>query len=140
MEVPDDLACLYSAEIEQARSGAYYIEVPEDEIDLGDLETGGVCRVAILTTEEQSGPKSVDHPDREPEPPVEQGEIRELEIESVGDQGDGIAKVERGFVIIVPDAKTGERVTAEITDVQKNVAFAEVQEFQTRADQPRQFD
>jgi predicted RNA-binding protein with TRAM domain len=61
-----------------------------------------------------------------PEPPVEEGERREVEIEDIGDQGDGITRVERGFVVIVPETKPGDRVTIEIADVQQNVAFAEV--------------
>jgi predicted RNA-binding protein with TRAM domain len=47
-------------------------------------------------------------------------------IEDIGEQGDGITRVERGFVVIVPDTKASERVTVEITNVQQNVAFAEV--------------
>jgi predicted RNA-binding protein with TRAM domain len=55
---------------------------------------------------------------REPlEPPAEEGEIRGVEIADIGEQGDGITRVERGFVVIVPDTKGSERVTIEITDV-----------------------
>ena len=61
-------------------------------------------------------------------PPVEEGESRRVEIEDIGEQGDGITRVERGFVVIVPDTEQGERVAVEITDVQDNVAFAEVVE------------
>jgi len=57
---------------------------------------------------------------------VEEGEQRDAEIEDIGEQGDGITRVERGFVVIVPDTELGERVTVEITDVRENVAFAEV--------------
>lgn len=63
-----------------------------------------------------------------PEPPVDEGEIREVTIESVGDQGDGIAKVERGFVVIVSGASVGEQPTIEIERVRENVAFASVRE------------
>lgn len=63
-----------------------------------------------------------------PEPPVKEGERREVEIEDIGEQGDGIARVKRGYVIIVPDTEIGERVTVEITKVRQNVAFAEVLE------------
>jgi len=63
-----------------------------------------------------------------PKPSVEEGEQRTVEIEDIGDQGDGITRVERGFVVIVPDTEQGERVTVEITDVRENVAFAEVVE------------
>jgi predicted RNA-binding protein with TRAM domain len=59
---------------------------------------------------------------------VDEGETREVEIEDIGEQGDGITRVERGFVVIVPDTEQGERATVEITDVRENVAFAEVVE------------
>lgn len=49
-----------------------------------------------------------------------------MKIEHLGDQGDGITRVERGFVVIVSDASPGEEVTVEITHVQENVAFADV--------------
>jgi predicted RNA-binding protein with TRAM domain len=61
-------------------------------------------------------------------PPVEEGETRRVEIEDIGEQGDGITRVERGFVVIVPDTEQGERVAVEITDVRDTVAFAEVVE------------
>jgi predicted RNA-binding protein with TRAM domain len=64
-------------------------------------------------------------------PPVDEGEIREVDIENIGEQGDGIARVARGYVIIVPETEKGERVTIEITEVQQNVAFGEVKERQT---------
>jgi len=44
----------------------------------------------------------------EPEPqkpPVTEGEQRTVEIEDIGDQGDGITRVERGFVVIVSDTE-----------------------------------
>jgi predicted RNA-binding protein with TRAM domain len=47
-------------------------------------------------------------------------------IETIGDQGDGIAKVDRGYVVIVPDAQPGDEPTVEIEQVQQNVAFASV--------------
>ena len=49
-----------------------------------------------------------------------------MTIESVGDQGDGIAKTDRGCVLIVPGARLDDEVTVEITEVRQNVAFAEV--------------
>ncbi|ESS08881.1 MAG: putative RNA-binding protein, contains TRAM domain protein, partial [uncultured archaeon A07HN63] len=60
------------------------------------------------------------------EPPVEIGETRELEIDSLGDQGDGIARVDRGYVLIIPDTEVGERVTVRIETTKQNVAFADV--------------
>jgi predicted RNA-binding protein with TRAM domain len=49
-----------------------------------------------------------------------------VSIETVGDQGDGIAKVERGYVVIVPETQPGEQPTIRIDDVRQNVAFASV--------------
>ena len=130
MEIPDQLRCLFSATVEE-RDGSYVIEVPEQEIQLGELKTGETYRVAVLpssSTGESNDTENNSQPEQgSPEPPVEEGETRTVEIENIGDQGDGIAYVERGFVVIVPDTKETERVTIEITDVRENVAFAEVQ-------------
>jgi predicted RNA-binding protein with TRAM domain len=135
MEISEELQCLFSATIDQ-RDGAYVIEVPDDELRLGSLEGGETYRVALLPVpgaDEQSASESA--PEREGErdrgaltPPVEEGEERTVEIEDIGEQGDGLARVERGFVVIVPDTETGERVRIEVTDVKQNVAFGDVQE------------
>lgn len=131
MRISDDLLCMFSAEIER-RDGSYVVEIPERELDVGTLQEGETYRTAVFSrsvTEDESP-----RPDAErsaPAPPVEEGEIREVDIEDIGEQGDGIARVERGYVVIVPETDKGERVTVEITDVQQNVAFAEVEERQT---------
>ncbi|GGM59628.1 putative RNA-binding protein with TRAM domain [Halarchaeum rubridurum] len=62
---------------------------------------------------------------RTQEPPVSEGDIRTVTIDTLGDQGDGIAKVERGFIVIVPGTKPGDQLNVEITDVKETVAFAE---------------
>mgnify|MGYP006272750537 FL=1 len=129
MDISDQLQCLFSGKIEE-RHGSYIIEIPEQELRLGDLEADETYRVAVLPSPTTSEPTTTDT-DPQPEqasqtPPVEKGEQRTVEIEDIGDQGDGITRVERGFVVIVPDTKQTERVTIEITDVRENVAFAEV--------------
>jgi predicted RNA-binding protein with TRAM domain len=143
MEISDDLLCLFSAEVEEQHD-SYTIEIPKREITTGDLQPGKVYRTAILATrsEDDDGKDSTpsetegDEPDRgreqnPSEPPVGEGDVREVDIEDIGEKGDGITRVERGFVVIVPETEQGERVTVEITDVQPNVAFAEVKERQT---------
>lgn len=129
MEISDKLRTLYAADVE-AQDVSYVVEVPEQEIRLGDIQEGETYRVAILpagSTDETSGTEGDTLRERSPpKPPVEKGEQRTVEIEDIGDQGDGITRVERGFVVIVPDTKQSERVTVEITDVRTNVAFAEV--------------
>ena len=69
---------------------------------------------------------SASRSDDGPQPPVEPGEMRYVEIEDLGKQGDGIARVERGYVIIVPDTSVGERVKIEVTEVKPNFAVGEV--------------
>lgn len=59
------------------------------------------------------------------EPPVDVGDIREVKIEAVGSEGDGIAKIE-GFVIFVPGVKVDDVVTVRITKVLRKYGFAEV--------------
>jgi len=130
MDIPSQLRCLFSASIEE-RENSYVVEIPEQELELGDLQQGETYRVAVLSlptdTETEEPPSSEPQREREPpEPPVEEGEQRTVDIEDIGDKGDGITRVERGFVVIVPDTDIGERVTVEITDVGKNVAFADV--------------
>ena len=135
MEISDQLRCLFSATVAE-RGDSYIIEVPEDEIRLGDIQQGETYRVAVLpspTTEESDDTEADSQPEQAAQspqspqtPPVKEGEQRTVEIEDIVEQGDGITRVERGFVVIVPDTQQGERVTVEITDVRQNVAFAEV--------------
>jgi predicted RNA-binding protein with TRAM domain len=132
MEISEELECLFSASIGE-QDGSYVIHVPERELQLGDLQQGETYRVALVSSPTQSEPEQSEQAEtrsqtqRESlEPPVEEGETRDVEIEDIGEQGDGITRVERGFVVIVPDTKASERVKIEITDVRQNVAFAEV--------------
>lgn len=60
-------------------------------------------------------------------PPVKVGDVREVKIEAVGSEGDGIAKIE-GFVVFVPGAKMNDSVKIRITKVLKKYGFAEIVE------------
>jgi predicted RNA-binding protein with TRAM domain len=133
MEISDELRCLFSGRV-QEQDGSYVVEIPERELRHGSLRRGGTYQVAVLDArsdaddeEQESTPDSRRRSDA-PTPPVEEGETRTVEIEDIGDQGDGITRVERGFVVIVPDTEQSERVRVDITDVRENVAFAEVVE------------
>lgn len=130
MEIPTKLRTLFSAEIDQ-HEDRFVIEVPREEVDVGAIQRDEAYQVAILPglgSEETADEIDVDSGGDfdDPGPPVEEGERRTVEIEHLGDQGDGITRVERGFVVIVSDASPGEVVTVEITHVQENVAFADV--------------
>ena len=57
--------------------------------------------------------------------PVKEGDELDVKIEAVGEKGDGIAK-KQGFVLFVPNAKTGDEVRIRVTRVLRNAGFAEV--------------
>jgi predicted RNA-binding protein with TRAM domain len=133
MKISEELQTVYSATVEK-QDGEYYLLVPAREVEIGTLEAEETVRVALLPTASSPMPTNDAASTQEPtaesdeptEPPVSEGETREVEIESIGDQGDGIAKVDRGYVVIVPETELGDTVTVEIEQVQDNVAFATV--------------
>ena len=136
LEISDKLLCLFNAEV-TVKDDNYVVEVPRSEVESGSVDPGEVYRVALISQggeksreTESSSSSSVSSTNTsgssEPQPPVEQGEVRYVEIEDIGKQGDGIARVERGYVIIVPDAEIGERVKIEVTEVKSNFAVGEI--------------
>ncbi len=152
VDVPDSLRAVYTATVDE-HDGSYTIDVPAEEVANDVLVPGDTYRVAILGdssdpsadaegSQDRSGGRNqsgrrgragdvaVDDESRST-PPVDEGEIREVAIESIGDKGDGIAKVDRGYVVIVPDVQPGDRPTVEIERVRPNVAFASVVEAET---------
>ncbi|MCB9358647.1 TRAM domain-containing protein [Candidatus Woesearchaeota archaeon] len=58
-------------------------------------------------------------------PPVNVGDELDVQIEAVGEKGDGIAKKE-GFVIFVPNTQQGQTVRVKVNKVLRKVAFGEV--------------
>ena len=127
MEISEKLLCLFSADVSE-EGDRYVLEVPRREIETGSIDAGRTYRVALIAAD--AAEESVEEDEHttapdEPQPPVEIGEIRYVEIEDLGKQGDGIARVERGYVIIVPETEVGERVKIEITEVKSNFAVGE---------------
>ena len=128
MEIPDELLCLFTERIVE-NNGSYCVTIPEQEITNGDIRANTNYRVALLRSDRLTKPRSrteTSSSDTESRPPVEVGEYRDVEIEGLGDQGDGIARIDRGYIIFVPNTEENERVTIEIVNVQPNVAFGEV--------------
>ena len=133
--IPDTLHCLFSTEIEQ-HDGSFVLEVPGEEIETGDITPGATYRVAIVpvspSTDEQSGQGSQSRKQEDLQttpsqrPPVQEGDQRTVTIETTGDQGDGIARVERGYVVIVPGSVPGDELTVEIQLAKENFAMAEI--------------
>jgi predicted RNA-binding protein with TRAM domain len=128
VEISDELLCLFSERVRE-EDGTYVIDVPQREVDTGAVDPGETYRVALISADretEADEDSSSETPTSEPQPPVEVGEVRYVEIEDIGKQGDGIARVERGYVIIVPGAEIGERVKIEVTEVKSNFAVGEI--------------
>jgi len=112
------------------------IEVPRSEVDKGSVDGTESYQVALLSSGSSSveadslstpGSNNPSTEQEEPQsPPVSEGEERIVEITQMGDQGDGLTRVERGFVVIVPETEMGERVRITIETVHETVAFGEV--------------
>ncbi len=125
VEIPDGLRTLFHATIER-EDDQYVLDVPASEIDRESLTVGTTYRVALFQARSDSTADPSTNDTQARGPPVTEGEMREVSVETTGDQGDGIAYVDRGYVVIVPDAEPGETVTVEIETVQPNVAFATI--------------
>ncbi|MDB2265984.1 TRAM domain-containing protein [Halorubrum ezzemoulense] len=141
IEISDSLRSVFSAQIEE-RDGSYIVDVPASEIEHDALAADETYRVAILKSESSTSKKTQEEQPQsaaqEPTPtsdgpPVDEGAIRDVTIETTGDQGDGIAKVERGYVVIVPGGQPGDELSVEIEQVKENVAFASIVEPDSRA-------
>ncbi|WP_254546778.1 TRAM domain-containing protein [Halomarina pelagica] len=149
VEISDSLRLLFETSIE-ARDDRYVVPIPADLVENGSLSTDDSYRIALFpapdaapqtasaTGTRQERTETASDQSREAAtqpsqpsgrsqqtPPVEEGEVRSVTIDTLGDQGDGIAKVERGFILIVPGTQPGDQVRVEITDVKETVAFAE---------------
>lgn len=141
VDIPDSLRSVFSATVHE-RDGTYVIDIPSRAINHDILTSEETYRVALLdlpTPTESPNQRSprADRPQtsrrrQDQSPPVNEGEIRDVTIETVGNQGDGIAKVERGYVVIIPGVQPGDEPTVEIEQVQENVAFASVVDSDSR--------
>ncbi len=130
INIPEELTCLFSAEVE-AQDDSYVIEIPKKEIENRYLSLDHdhqVAMVAFSTDSNHRSEQSSDTSQTSEQPPVNEGETRIVEIEDIGNQGDGLTRVDRGYVIIVADTEKGERVRIKIDTVRENVAFANVVE------------
>jgi 23S rRNA (uridine2552-2'-O)-methyltransferase len=56
--------------------------------------------------------------------PVDEGDVIEAEVVDVGDEGDGVLRVD-GYVLFVEDADEGEKVEARVTELKPRFGFAE---------------
>jgi predicted RNA-binding protein with TRAM domain len=64
------------------------------------------------------------------EAPVEPGEEYVVDVEDIGEEGDGVAHV-NDFVVLVPDADMGDRVRVRVDRVEPDYAMADVLEHES---------
>lgn len=141
--IPDSLQVLFTGNIEERNDGTYIVEIPHREVEQSSLTPGETHRVALLPPQETADQQATAPTDSSPNqqsngahskpidspasgPPVSEGDVMGVEIVDEGDQGDGIAKVDGGYVVIVPEGNVGERLFIEIDAVKDNVSFGSV--------------
>ena len=88
MELSDDLMCLFNAEVERTDDG-FVVRVPDREVETGAVDPGTVYRVALMARNQPAESSASRSSPDGPQPPVEEGEMRYVEIEDLGKQGDG---------------------------------------------------
>lgn len=120
----NDLLAMFSAEIERS-NGEYVITIPERELDVGELDAGSVYRFGVLSATDGRARERGESSTERSGPPVDEGDVLEVEIDSKGEEGDGIAYVEGGYVVFVPSTTIGEEVTVEVVSVGPRFARAE---------------
>lgn len=138
--IPEELVYFSTHEIQQS-DGQYEIQIPETHVDGSPLGESDEYRVAIMqTTDTQSSSQTASDSDSEKstvsnrnsstgggyEPPVSVGEELTVTIDSTGDQGDGIAHVAGGYVVVVEDASVGDELLVHIDSVKQNYSFASI--------------
>ncbi|WP_227379188.1 TRAM domain-containing protein [Haladaptatus halobius] len=123
VEIPKNMHCLYSGTVTQV-DDKYVIEVPATEIDTGTVSPNDTVRVAILRQRES--PTTTSPQPSQSAPPVSEGEQREVTIEDVGSEGDGIAYLDRGYILFIPETEPEEIVSVEVVRVMQRFAVAAV--------------
>jgi predicted RNA-binding protein with TRAM domain len=132
----DGLLCLFSGKIRRDADGDFVVSIPRSEIDHGTIQPGNAHRIGIFdevaaapgTLQDRSSESEEDTATRQPtgEPPVEEGEELTVTIEGMGEEGDGVAKVPPGYVIMIPETEVGEEVRIQVTATRENVGFGTV--------------
>lgn len=106
--------------------------VTDDNGAQGSMSTAGETQhMAYKNVDMDGGDKNQDNgrqqrQKRSSSPPVSKGDLKEVTIESVGAEGDGVAMVEGGFVVFVPGTEKGDEVLVRITEVKSSMAFGQV--------------
>lgn len=147
MEIPSSLVSLFTATIGE-QNGDYFVSISNQQVQDGAIDPNKRYRIALIEVDDASSSGLQQHrSDQESnyvrsgtssspsgqtpqvtdgEPPVSEGDELTVTVESLGDQGDGIAYVEGGYVVVVEDGEVGEQLTVQIDTVKQNYAFAKI--------------
>lgn len=126
MQENRSLLCKLTTEIEyDGKEDRYVVEIPDSEIELGSVDPTGAVQMLLYEIESTGQQRTVEQQSQELNPPVEEGDTVSVVIEGIGDEGDGIAKVD-GFVVIVPGehAQVGRELDVEITKIADKKTYA----------------
>ena len=128
-----ELSCLFSSLVE-ADDESHFIMLPSQELISLDIDTNTTYRVLFLP--KLPGEKSLPNKSLSPSiisPPsdtlVTIGDIYEVLVEDIGNEGDGIARIGPGYIIFIPKTDIGHKVKIKINSVTNRCAFAEVIEY-----------
>ena len=143
MNQSNDMLCMFAAQVTEDESGdGYVLEVPANEVEYGSLNEGDTVQV-MLTEQGSTGAGGGNRNDtyndstQNQTPPVDENDVlEEMEIVSLGDQGDGITRTEEGYVIVVPNSSVGDVLDVKITQVNENYAKADIEREHRRATRP----
>jgi predicted RNA-binding protein with TRAM domain len=72
---------------------------------------------------ERRGPRNFNRGPETPKP-FKIGDVIDLNIESIGEKGDGVGKI-NGFVVFVKEVKQGDNVRVKITNIMRKFAVGE---------------
>lgn len=113
-----------------------YMDAPVVALpDTDDLDTGAACTVVVYPPDADVHIDSSNHVPNPgagstssrsaSSPPVSEGDLLDVVIDTLGDEGDGIATVD-GFTVFVPGGEPGDELTVEVTTVKQRYAFATI--------------
>ena len=104
VDLPQSIRAVYTATLRE-RDGSYSVEVSKREVEHDVVSAGEVCRVVLIDRVSEAGHDADSRSETASEPtdpdssrpPVTEDEVREVTVESLGDQGDSIPKVSAGM-------------------------------------------
>lgn len=130
---------VFSEEVVAEEEGRYIVEIPSTVQEADVVDAGATFRVALISNEPgaiQNSNTDGDHGNAAGSSgsgsaatrtaPVSVDETLSVTITADGARGDGVAKVNGGFVVFVPETSVGDEVLIRVTEVKGTYAQAEV--------------